>query len=34
MIKRYDYIIFIIDIDEEKQTGIQIDKIDKIQVDI
>ena len=35
MIKRYDYLIFILDIDEAKtQTEIQINKIDKIQVDI
>jgi hypothetical protein len=35
MIKRYDYIIFIVDIDEAKtQTEIQINKIDKVQVDI
>ena len=35
MIKRYDYIIFILDIDEAKtQTEIQINKIDKVQVDI
>jgi hypothetical protein len=33
MIKRYDYLTFILDIDEAKtQTEIQIDKIDKIQV--
>jgi Ca2+/Na+ antiporter len=35
MIKRYHYLIIILDIDEAKtQTEIQIDKIDKIQVDI
>jgi hypothetical protein len=35
MIKRYDYIICILDIDEAKtQTEIQINKIDKVQVDI
>ena len=35
MIKRYDYMIFILDIDEAKaQTEIQINKIDKVQVDI
>ena len=35
MIKRYDYIIFILDIDEAKsQAEIKIDKMDKIQVDI
>jgi hypothetical protein len=35
MIRRYDYIIFILDIDEAKtQTEIQINKIDKVQVDI
>ena len=35
MIKHYEYIIFILDIDEAKaQTEIQIDKMDKIQVDI
>ena len=35
MIKRYDYIFFISDIDEAKtQTEIQINKIDKIQVAI
>ena len=35
MIKRYDYIIFILDIDEAKtQTEIQINKINKVRVDI
>jgi hypothetical protein len=35
MIKHYEYIIFILDIDEATaQTEIQIDKMDKIQVDI
>ena len=35
MIKRYDYIIFILDIDEAKtQTEIQINKINKVKVNI
>ena len=35
MIKSYDYIFFISDIDEAKtQTEIQINKIDKVQVNI
>jgi hypothetical protein len=35
MIKHYDYMIFILDIDEAKaQTEIQINKINKVQVNI
>jgi len=34
MVKRYHCIIFILDLDEEKQPEIQRNKMDKIQEDI
>ena len=34
MVKRYHCIIFILDLDEEKQPKIQRNKMDKIQVNI